>query len=94
MTQRELKLKLILILSAILIVWFLLFGIRLVGYFSAISDRGLREVACTGCSDLNVFFSTAFTVSVFIIIPLITPVVLAFHWFFKNKKLHTRIHQS
>lgn len=38
--------KLILISIAIVIVWFFLFGIRLIGYFSAINERGLRATEC------------------------------------------------
>jgi hypothetical protein len=69
--------KLILISIAILIVWFFLFGIRLIGYFSAINERGIRETECgmQGCNDVVFILNTAWTFSFFIIVPLINPLV-------------------
>ncbi|WP_078410773.1 hypothetical protein [Priestia abyssalis] len=80
--------KVISILIAIVVVWFFLFGIRLIGYFSAISERGLRATECgtQGCSDVVFFLNTAWTYSFFIIIPFIIPLVLVIYWSLKNNK--------
>ncbi|USK74413.1 hypothetical protein [Peribacillus frigoritolerans] len=79
--------KLILISIAIVVVWFFLFGIRLIGYFSAINERGLRATECgtQGCSDAVLFLSTAWTFSFFIVIPLIIPLVLVIYCSLKKK---------
>ncbi|MCM3170135.1 hypothetical protein [Peribacillus frigoritolerans] len=79
--------KLILISIAIVVVWFFLFGIRLIGYFSAINERGLRATECgtQGCSDAVFFLSTAWTFSFFIVIPLIIPLVLVIYCSLKKK---------
>jgi hypothetical protein len=79
--------KLILISIAIVIVWFFLFGIRLIGYFSAINERGLRATECgtQGCSDAVFFLNTAWTFSFFIVIPLIIPLVVVIYWSLKKK---------
>ncbi|KKB38527.1 hypothetical protein QY97_02436 [Bacillus thermotolerans] len=49
--------KVISILSSIGIAWFFLFGVRLSGYFSAISEKGLQAVQCgtQGCSSITLF---------------------------------------
>ncbi|QIZ08620.1 hypothetical protein HFZ78_19500 [Priestia megaterium] len=80
--------KAISILIVIVVVWFFLFGIRLIGYFSAISERGLRATECgtQGCSDAVLFLNTAWTFSFFIIIPLLIPLVLVIYWSLKNNK--------
>ncbi|PLR80343.1 hypothetical protein CVD25_14540 [Bacillus canaveralius] len=80
--------KVISILIAIVAVWFFLFGIRLIGYFSAISERGLRATECgtQGCSDAVFLLNTAWTFSFFIIIPLIIPLALVIYWSLKNNK--------
>jgi hypothetical protein len=80
--------KLIFISIAIVIVWLFLFGIRLIGYFSAINERGLRATECgtQGCSDVVFFLNTAWTFSFFIVIPLIIPLVLVIYWSLKKKR--------
>jgi hypothetical protein len=78
--------KVISILIAIVVAWFFLFGIRLIGYFSAISERGLRATECgtQGCSNAVFFLNTAWTFSFFIVIPLIIPLILVLYWSFKK----------
>jgi len=51
--------KVISILSSIGIAWFFLFGVRLSGYFSAISEKGLQAVQCgtQGCSSITLFWA-------------------------------------
>ncbi|MDW7617116.1 hypothetical protein SC499_21130 [Peribacillus simplex] len=79
--------KLILISIAIVVVWFFLFGIRLIGYFLAINERGLQATVCgtQGCSDAVFFLNTNWTFSFFIVIPLIIPLVLIIYWNLKKK---------
>jgi len=76
MEQGGSKSKLILISIAIVVVWFLFFGVRLIGYFLSIRERGFRETECAGCSDVALLLSTTWTFSFFIIIPLIIPLAL------------------
>ncbi|MGG0414375.1 hypothetical protein [Peribacillus simplex] len=80
--------KVITILIAIVIVWFFLCGIRLIGYFSSVSEKGLRATECgtQGCSDAVFFLNIAWTFSFFIVIPLIFPLVLVIYWSLKNSK--------
>jgi len=80
--------KLISILIIIAVVWFFLFGIRLIGYFSAISERGLRATECgtQGCSDAMFFLNTAWTFLFFIILPIIIPLILVIYWGLKKNK--------
>lgn len=81
------KSKLIIISIAIVIVWFFLFGIRLVGYFSAINERGLRETVCgtQGCNNIVLILDILWTFSFFIVIPLIIPLALVNYWSSKEK---------
>lgn len=81
------KSKLIVISMAIVIVWFFLFGIRLVGYFSAINERGLRETVCgaQGCNNIVFILDILWTFSFFIVIPLIIPLALVNFWSSKEK---------
>lgn len=81
--------KLISILIAIGVVWFFLFGIRLIGYFSAISERGIRATECgtQGCSDVVFILNLTWTLTFFIVIPLIIPTTLTFYFLiFKQRK--------
>ncbi|AIE61748.1 hypothetical protein [Bacillus methanolicus] len=80
--------KVISLLIAIVIVWFFLFGIRLIGYFLSISERGLRATECgtQGCSDFVFLWNTAWTFTFLIVIPLIIPSVLVIYWSLKNNK--------
>lgn len=84
MNRRENRSKFIIIIIAI--VWFFLFGLRLVDYFSVINEKGLREAVCgtQGCSDTIFFFSSAWNFLIFIS-PLIIPLVLVIYWSFKKR---------
>ena len=82
MVRGGIKFKLITISIAIIILWFFLFGIRLVGYFSAINERGLREAVCgaQGCNNIVLILDILWTFSFFIVIPLIIPLALVNYW--------------
>lgn len=73
MGRTRARTKLILILMTIGIVWFFLFGI---GYVSAMSERGIRATECGthGCSDVVYLLSLTWTLTGFIVLPLIIPV--------------------
>lgn len=81
------KSKLIIISIAIVIAWFFLFGIRLIGYFSAINERGLRETVCgtQGCNNIVLILDILWNFSFFIVIPLIIPLALVNYWSSKGK---------
>lgn len=78
--------KIILPLITIIIFWFFLFGIRLLGYFLSISEKGFRATECgsDGCSDAVFLLGTIWTFSFFIVIPLILPVALVIYWGYKK----------
>ncbi|WP_227936455.1 hypothetical protein [Alkalihalobacillus deserti] len=88
MERAKVWMKLISIILGIVLIWFFLFGIRLIGYFSAISERGLRATECgtQGCSNVELFLNVAWTLTFFIIIPLIIPLVLTIYFSLKNNK--------
>ncbi|WP_071394777.1 hypothetical protein [Bacillus tuaregi] len=79
--------KRIYISIAIVVIWFFLFGIRLIDYFSAIHEKGLRETVCgtQGCNDIVLYLGATWTFSFFIIIPLIIPLILVLYWSIKKK---------
>ncbi|WP_423800989.1 hypothetical protein [Neobacillus sp. SAB-20_R2A] len=79
--------KAILLLIAIIMIWFFLFGIRLIGYFSSINEKGLRATECgtNGCSDTILLLSTIWTFSFFIVIPLILPIAIVVYWRMKKQ---------
>ncbi|MDP1419675.1 hypothetical protein Q8G35_14945 [Peribacillus simplex] len=79
--------KLIIISIAIVVVWFFLFGIRLISYFTAINERGIRATECgtQGCSNAIFLLNTVWTFSFFIVIPLIITLVLVIYWNLKKK---------
>jgi hypothetical protein len=81
-------LKTILIVIVIFIIWFSLFGIRLIGYFSAVNERGLRQTVCgtQGCNNIEFFFNLAWTVSFMIVLPLIVPIVISVYFLLIDKK--------
>lgn len=70
--------KRIVILIAFIIIWFLFFGIRLIGYFSSVADIGLRKTMCgtQGCSDFIFILSTIWTFALFIFIPLVVAILI------------------
>jgi len=89
MKRAKVWMILISIILGIMFVWFFLFGIRLIGYFSAISERGLRATACgtQGCGNVELLLNVAWALTFFIIIPLIIPSVLTIYFSVKiNKK--------
>lgn len=89
MAQGSSKLKVILISIVVVVVWFLLLGVRLIDYFSSINENGLRETVCgtQGCNDIVFLLSTTWTFSLFIIIPLIIPLTLVIYWGLKKKRV-------
>jgi hypothetical protein len=80
--------KLIVISIGIVLLWFFFLGFRLISYFSAIRERGIRATECgtNGCSDVVFFLNTAWTFSFYIALPLILPLVLVIYWCLKNNK--------
>lgn len=66
----------------IVIVWFFFVGFRLIGYISEINSRGFRMTVCgtDGCSDAMLVLNSVWTASVFILIPLIIPIILAIYF--------------
>ncbi|OLO39221.1 hypothetical protein BTR23_09220 [Alkalihalophilus pseudofirmus] len=79
-------LKLTIYISFIIILWLTFFGFQLIGYVASIHERSLRLTACgtIGCNDLEFFFSVFWTVSIFIIIPLVIPIFVMSYLLFKN----------
>ncbi|TDL31070.1 hypothetical protein E2R51_14835 [Jeotgalibacillus sp. S-D1] len=65
----------------ICLVWFLLIGFRFIGYISEIGTGDFRTIVCgtNGCSDLMFFLSTVWTFVIYLIIPLVIPIVLVFY---------------
>ncbi len=82
MLNQSRKMKAILYSIMVVVIWFFLFGIRLIGYFSAISDQGLRATECgtQGCTDAVFIASIVWTWSFFIVFPLILPVALIIYF--------------
>jgi hypothetical protein len=81
------KSRLIILSVFIVFFWFFLFGIRLIGYFTVIKEKGLREAVCgtQGCSNIALAFDLFSTFSFLIVIPLIIPLILIFYWSSKEQ---------
>lgn len=80
------KMKAILYSIIVVVIWFFLFAVRLIGYFSTISDKGLRATECgtQGCTDAMFIASIVWTWSFFIVIPLIIPLALIMYFHLKK----------
>ncbi|WP_110111851.1 hypothetical protein [Bacillus sp. CGMCC 1.16541] len=78
--------RLFLTLAVILVVWLFFFGFRLIGYVESVQQKGLRATECgtMGCSDLSFIFSTLWTASFFVFIPLLLPIIVAVYAFKKK----------
>jgi hypothetical protein len=81
-------LKTILAIIVICVVWFALFGIRLVGYISTVNERDIRQTACgtQGCGNVELFFNLAWTVFFMIILTLIVPISISIYSLLIDKK--------
>lgn len=86
MMKQSRKMKAILYFIIVVVIWFFLFGVRLIGYLSTISDKGLRATECgtQGCTDVIFIASIVWTWSFFIVIPLIVPIALIMYFQLKK----------
>jgi hypothetical protein len=86
MMKQSRKMNAIMYSNIVVVIWFFLFGVRLIGYFSTISDKGLRTTECgtQGCTDAMFIASVVWTWSFFIVIPLILPLALIIYFHLKK----------
>lgn len=80
------KMKALMYSILVVLIWFFLFGVQLIGYFSSISDKGLRATECgtQGCTDAIFIANLIWTWSIFIVIPLILPIALIIYFHLKK----------
>ncbi|MBM7702807.1 hypothetical protein [Metabacillus iocasae] len=78
--------RFLLTIAVIVIVWVFFFGIRLIGYVDSVQQKGLRATECgtVGCSDIAFTFSTLWTASFFVFIPLLLPIIVSVYAFKKK----------
>lgn len=82
MVKKSRKMKAIMYSIMVVVIWFFLFGVRLIGYFALISEKGLRATECgtQGCTNSMFIASLVWTWSFFIVIPLILPITLIIYF--------------